>query len=298
MKPLSPRGFTLIELLVVIAIIAVLIGLLLPAVQKVRESASRSRCANNLKQIGLACHNHHDQLGFLPTAGSGDSGNPPTVRGDWGWTYEILPYIEQQNIANIVNLAELRDQLVPTYNCPSRRPLKLFNGNAKSDFAGNGGTRISSDSWDGAIVRNRGSNNSFKNGTLKLNSLGFPDGTNNTIMIAEKLVNIPTMGGTDDDFTDNESWAGPGYSDGDIMRGCAVISGSSPTQWRTPLRDTNEPAPADTQLFWRFGSAHPHGMQAVFVDGSVRSIRFNVNSTIFMRACVRNDNGTFNLDDL
>src|SRR5918911_1386733 len=97
-----PRGFTLIELLVVIAIIAILIGLLVPAVQQVREAANRSQCANNLKQLGVACHNFHDARKFLPPTRVADGAYAT-------WAVLILPYVEEQNVYNLWDLKKTYD---------------------------------------------------------------------------------------------------------------------------------------------------------------------------------------------
>jgi prepilin-type N-terminal cleavage/methylation domain-containing protein/prepilin-type processing-associated H-X9-DG protein len=133
---LKQRGFTLIELLVVIAIIAILIGLLIPAVQKVREAALRSQCQNNLKQIGLAMHNYHSSSNQLPPGGAADQppfGTGPVGGAGWGsaWTVYLLPYIEQGNFynnwqfsgssgwGNSVDGANLNGIVIPMYRCPA-----------------------------------------------------------------------------------------------------------------------------------------------------------------------------------
>jgi prepilin-type N-terminal cleavage/methylation domain-containing protein len=309
----SRRGFTLIELLVVIAIIAILIGLLLPAVQKVREAAARMSCTNNLKQIGLAFHNHNDVLGYLPNGGKNGCDSPihpniaancasnpnytyhtspyiypgtvPLSRTEWAWTYQILPYIEQDPLYRTTNHTTVRKTPVKIYFCPSRRAPIAYGNEAKGDYAGNSGSSTGAGSTSGVMVRG---------GLNKVRLTDIIDGTSNTAMVGEKRMKLDRFNAA---YDDNESFMAAGWET-ELIR-AAVTDPDTGTSWgpnRDITRTTNPPFTDLNSGLHQFGSSHTSGCNFVLGDGSVRHVGFNPNRTQFRRFCTKSDGAVMKLD--
>jgi len=276
-------AFTLVELLVVIAIIAVLIGLLLPAVQSAREAARRSQCLNHLKQIGLACQSHHDTRGFFPDGGLDWHSPRAFVNGgprsapdqNWGVFYQLLPYVEDATTWENADDAIVRRTTVSSYFCPSRRGPTVINGRALNDYAGNGGVETSTGfDWgggrNGTVVRG----GTAYTGVKQIGARHITDGLSRTLLVGEKRLDRRLTAARVPQCSDNE-----GYTAG--WDWDAVRFGGNP-----PEIDRDTGVDACDLLF---GSAHPGSGQFLFCDGSVRSVSYAVERMVFQNASNRAD---------
>jgi prepilin-type N-terminal cleavage/methylation domain-containing protein/prepilin-type processing-associated H-X9-DG protein len=312
------RGFTLIELLVVIAIIAVLIGLLLPAVQKVREAAARAKCTNNLKQIGLALHSYHDANQRFP-AGYIDGNTTPTSTPDndvgpgWGWAAFLLPYIEQSSVYTQINFSQpvgvgvnaqvsqvalaihtcpsdAFPQAVPVYDSSFSNPIvTIAHGNYVGcngweecfSNAGGAGDGSGADGLTGGLGQ---SGNGLFYRNSRNNIANVTDGLSNTIFVGERSSNHSPS-----------TWTG------------AVAGGRCPA-WMASLSPPYTPPPgpaydnadfgeclvlahcnathlpnADVPIFDpdTFYSMHPNGANFLFGDGSVHFLGSGINPNTY-----------------
>jgi prepilin-type N-terminal cleavage/methylation domain-containing protein/prepilin-type processing-associated H-X9-DG protein len=266
------RGFTLIELLVVIAIIAILIGLLLPAVQKVREAASRMKCMNNLKQIGLGMQNYHSAYQTLPPGYVATANYPATSPG-WGWAAIILPHLEQGNRYNQIDLTQPVESspaiqtVLKIYLCPSDQvaptaftissPTGAFVCTAApSSYAatvGQDASEVDDPTGDGLF---------YRNSRVRLEDI--TDGTSQTVMAGDRAW-----------CQTNGIWAG-------VPTGAVTLAGSrntwpsatGPAQALTLVHNNwiNITTDADGGLD-DFSSTHNNGVNLLFADGSVHFLR-------------------------
>ncbi len=285
------RGFTLVELLVVIAIIGVLVALLLPAVQAAREAARRAQCTNNLKQIGLAMHNHHDTYGELPVGMAGSLSNNGANRGGWGWAWGvyILPFMERDNLYDTVDNRIFSDSGwmgnnpeidaavradIDAFVCPSSANPKIQGNQATHNYAGNAGSNWTSGD-DSANTWN--TNGVFRFGNPRNDGLRFSDitdGTSSTLMVAEKT--------GIDKASPQCNWCSCNAIFSSHMDSGAGTNEASEhvgsTRWAFNSRDERA-----------FHSFHPGGINGVLVDGSVRFFPETTNQTIRNRIGARND---------
>jgi prepilin-type N-terminal cleavage/methylation domain-containing protein len=314
------RGFTLIELLVVIAIIGILMALLLPAIQKVREAANRMLCLNHLKQMGIALHNHHNDHGHFPPGfvsmvtgpWSGDSREPRPESGPgWSLFAYLLPYLEQDALYRAISLnlpithsanAAARRTLVKTYVCPSDAPPRLIaitdSGNppresnrptpiveaAVCSYAGVLG--------DGAYEQLPFTGVFHRNSRVRVGDIA--DGTSNTVGIGERTSR----------FSEN-SWVGvvPGQETVYAPTAPAYNPALPSFQWRPAITSTlvhvritsrqpNDPNNSPGSFF----SSHPTGAQFLNMDGSCRLIPSTVSVPVYRALVTRNGGEVFDFD--
>ncbi len=316
------RGFTLIELLVVIAIIAVLIGLLLPAVQKVRDAASRIKCANNLKQMALAMHNYQTSLGAFP-AGA----NHKLNTNGFGWHVFTLPFLEQDNLYNQIDQSSAYNtpanlaaglHLVPYYQCPANNLPKFNYTLVAADYSNGQPTYAShyagvagpcgTNPATGQIYTHTGytSGDVGNQGMLyedsQVSIAQVTDGTSNTFLIGESCWDLkPSDPNSIYKSNDKRIWTvgatANGASDWHFESILSIQQdqyGQDPTAILFSVGDNG----SHTYNMTSFGSTHSGRVaQFALVDGSVRLMKASANPQIFFGAASRNGGEVFAFDN-
>lgn len=301
------RGFTLIEILVVIAIIAILIGLLLPAVQKVREAANRIQCANNLKQLGLGLHNHHDSCNGFPPAYVNKGPYPSTPYSfTHGWAPSLLPFIEQQQLGQLYRwdfpLYEVQNMPVCSthlkfFQCASTPerdrymefgPYKYFGTKgACGDYTIALGVDagLAQLGWVDSVADYRGALTNTTTPALSMSPNPIPvriedmlDGASNTILLVEDAGRprrwLARQKGPDPQALEGGPWNH--FKGGIILQG--KTADGTTNLGRCPMNCTN-----DGEVY----SFHTGGANAVFVDGHVRFLREGMDIRVLARLITR-----------